>query len=80
MNLKMRLKNGVSNTYQIVIKNASPINFKMFSLYLEKGWSPKVANEFLLKIYRRIELLTKQPNRCNIIQSKRCKRFANFPS
>jgi plasmid stabilization system protein ParE len=47
--------------YQVVIKKRFTNKVLNVLSYLEKEWSHKVAAEFLLKIDRRIELLTKEP-------------------
>ncbi len=47
--------------YQIIIKKRCTNKVQKVLTYLEKEWSHKVAAEFLLKIDRRIDLLTKQP-------------------
>ena len=47
--------------YQIIVKKRFTNNVQKVLVYLEKEWSHKVAAEFLMKIDRRIELLTKQP-------------------
>ncbi len=47
--------------YQIIVKKRFTNKVQKVLVYLEKEWSHKVATEFLLKIDRRIELLTKQP-------------------
>lgn len=47
--------------YQIIVKKRFINKVHKLLVYLEKEWSHKVAADFLLKIDRRIELLTKQP-------------------
>jgi len=47
--------------YQIIIKKRVVNRVLKVLGYPEKEWSPKVADESLLSIDRRIELLTKQP-------------------
>ncbi len=47
--------------YQIIVKKRFTNKLQKALTYLEKEWSHKVAADFLLKIDRRIELLTKQP-------------------
>lgn len=47
--------------YQIIVKKRFTKRVQKVLDYLEKEWSHKVAAEFLLKIDRRIDLLTKQP-------------------
>ncbi len=47
--------------YQIIVKKCFTNKVQEVLVYLEKEWSHKVAANFLLKIDRRIELLTKQP-------------------
>ncbi len=47
--------------YQIIVKKRFSNKLKNILKYLEKEWSYDVAAEFLLKVDRRIELLTKQP-------------------
>ncbi|MEP7255058.1 MAG: type II toxin-antitoxin system RelE/ParE family toxin [Ferruginibacter sp.] len=47
--------------YQIVVRKRFTNRVQKVLAYLEKEWSHKVASEFLLKIDRRIDLLTKQP-------------------
>ena len=47
--------------YQIIVKKRFTNKVQKVLVYLEKEWSHKVAADFLLKIDRRIELLTKQP-------------------
>jgi plasmid stabilization system protein ParE len=47
--------------YQIIIKKRFTNNVQKVLVYLEKAWSHKVAADFLIKIDRRIELLSKQP-------------------
>ena len=48
--------------YQIIVKKRFIDKVQKVLTYPEKEWSHKVATEFLLKIDRRIELLTKQPH------------------
>ena len=48
--------------YQIIVKKRFTNKVQKVLAYLEKEWSHKVATEFLLKIDRRIKLLTKQPH------------------
>lgn len=48
--------------YQIIVKKRFTNNLQKVLVYLEKEWSHKVAVDFLIKIDRRIELLTKQPH------------------
>ncbi len=48
--------------YQIVIKKRFTNKVQKTLAYLEKEWSHKVAADFLFKIDRRIDLLTKQPH------------------
>ena len=47
--------------YQIIVKKRFTNKVQKVLTYLEKEWSQKVAVEFLTKIDRRIELLTRQP-------------------
>ena len=47
--------------YEIIVKTRFVNKIHKILSYLEKEWSHKVAEEFLLKIDRRIDLLTKQP-------------------
>jgi plasmid stabilization system protein ParE len=47
--------------YQIIVKKRFTNKVQKVLVYLEKEWSHKVAADFLIKIDRRIELLTKQP-------------------
>ena len=47
--------------YQIIVKKRFTNKVRKVLAYLEKEWSHKVAVDFLLKIDRRIELLTRQP-------------------
>ena len=47
--------------YQIIVKKRFINKVQKVLTYLEKEWSHKVACEFLEKIDRRIDLLTKQP-------------------
>ena len=47
--------------YQIIVKKRFANKVQKVLAYLEKEWSHKAAVSFLLKIDRRIELLTKQP-------------------
>jgi len=47
--------------YQIILKKRFTNKVQKVLVYLKKEWSHKVATDFLLKIDRRIELLTKQP-------------------
>jgi plasmid stabilization system protein ParE len=48
--------------YQIVVKKRFTNKVQKVLAYLEKEWSHKVAEEFLIKIDRRINQLTKQPH------------------
>ncbi len=48
--------------YQIIIKKRFTNKIQKTLAYLEKEWSHKVAEDFLHKIDRRIDLLTKQPH------------------
>ena len=47
--------------YQIIIKKRFANKVLKVLSYLEKEWSDKVAEEFLIKIDRRLLLLKKQP-------------------
>jgi len=47
--------------YEIIIKQRFTKKVLKLLTYLEKEWSQKVAADFLIKIDRRILLLTKQP-------------------
>lgn len=47
--------------YKIIVKKRFTNKVQKVLTYLEKEWPKKVAAEFLLKIDRRIELLSKQP-------------------
>ena len=47
--------------YQIIIKKRFVNKVKKVLSFLEKEWLAKVAEEFLIKIDRRIQLLTSQP-------------------
>jgi hypothetical protein len=47
--------------YQIIVKKRFTNKVQKVLVYLEKEWLQKVAADFLIKIDRRIELLTKQP-------------------
>lgn len=47
--------------YQIIVKKRFKNKVLKVLEYLEKEWSHKVATDFLTKIDRRIDLLTKQP-------------------
>ena len=47
--------------YQIIVKKRFSNKIQKILVYLEKEWSHKVATDFLLKIDRRIELLSRQP-------------------
>ena len=47
--------------YQIIVKKRFTNKVQKVLTYLEGEWSHKVAVEFLVKIDRRIDLLTKQP-------------------
>jgi len=47
--------------YKIIVKKRFTNKVQKVLAYLEKEWSKKVAGEFLLKIDRRTELLSKQP-------------------
>ena len=47
--------------YQIIIKKRFTNKVQKILSYLEKEWSARVAAEFIKKIDRRIEMLTKQP-------------------
>ena len=48
--------------YEVVVKKRFTNKVQKVLEYLEKQWSQKVAADFLLKIDRRIELLTKHPH------------------
>jgi plasmid stabilization system protein ParE len=48
--------------YQIVIKKRFTNKVQKTLAYLEKEWSHKIAEDFLIKIDRRIDLLTKKPH------------------
>ena len=47
--------------YQIVVKKRFTNKVQKVLAYLEKEWSNKVAVDFIIKIDRRFELLSKQP-------------------
>jgi plasmid stabilization system protein ParE len=47
--------------YQIIVKKRFTNKVQKILLYLEKEWSHKTAKEFLSKIDRRFDLLSKQP-------------------
>ncbi|MEP7372678.1 MAG: type II toxin-antitoxin system RelE/ParE family toxin [Chitinophagaceae bacterium] len=47
--------------YQIIVKKRVTNKIQKILAYPEKEWSHKVAADFMLKIDRRIQLLTKQP-------------------
>lgn len=47
--------------YQIIVKKRFTNKVKNTLSYLEKEWSHEVASDFLKKIDRRINQLTKQP-------------------
>jgi plasmid stabilization system protein ParE len=47
--------------YQVVVKKRFTNKVQKVLAYLEKEWSNTVAEDFLLKIDRRIELLIKHP-------------------
>jgi plasmid stabilization system protein ParE len=47
--------------YKIIVKKRFTNKVQKVLAYLEKEWSYKVASDFLVKIDRRIDLLTKQP-------------------
>ena len=47
--------------YQIVIKKRFTSTVNKVLTYLQIEWSQKVAIEFMTKVDRRIELLTRQP-------------------
>jgi plasmid stabilization system protein ParE len=47
--------------YQIIVKKRFTNKVQKVLSYLEKEWSHKVAAEFLLKIDRRIELISEHP-------------------
>ena len=47
--------------YKIIVKKRFTNKVQRVLTYLEKEWSYKVAAEFLVKIDRRIDLLSKQP-------------------
>ena len=47
--------------YQIVIKKRFTSSVNKVLTYLQIEWSQKVAIEFMTKVDRRIELLTRQP-------------------
>ena len=47
--------------YEIIVKKRFTNKVQKVLAYLEKEWSKKVAAEFLLKIDRRIDLLSRQP-------------------
>ena len=47
--------------YKIIVKKRFTNKVQKVLAYLEKEWSKKLAGEFLLKIDRRIDLLSKQP-------------------
>ena len=47
--------------YQIIVKKRFTNKVQKVLSYLENEWSHKVAAEFLLKIDRRIELISKHP-------------------
>lgn len=48
--------------YEIVIKKRFTNKVQKVLVYLENEWSHKAAVDFLTKIDRRIDLLTKQPH------------------
>ena len=47
--------------YQIIVKKRFTHKVQKVLTYIEKEWSHKTAKEFLLKIDRRFDLLSKQP-------------------
>ena len=47
--------------YKIIVKKRFTNKVQKILAYLEKEWSKKVAGEFLLKIDRRLDLISKQP-------------------
>lgn len=47
--------------YQLILKKRFTNRVQKVLAYLEKEWSHEVAVEFLVKIDRRIELLSRQP-------------------
>jgi len=47
--------------YKIIVKKRFTYKVQKVLTYLEKEWSKKVAGQFLLKIDRRLDLLSKQP-------------------
>lgn len=47
--------------YQIIVKKRFTNKVQKVLTYLEKEWDHRTANEFLLKIDRRFDLLSKQP-------------------
>ena len=48
--------------YQIIVKKQFTNRVQKVLTYLENEWSHKVAVEFLIKIDRRLELLSKHPH------------------
>ena len=55
--------------YPIIVRKQFTNKVQEVLAYLEKEWSHKVAAEFLIKIDRRIDLLTKQPH-IGVLSSK----------
>ena len=51
--------------YQIIVKKRFTNKVQKVLTYLEKEWDHRTANEFLLKIDRRFDLLSKQPYKTN---------------
>ena len=47
--------------YQIIVKKRFTNKVQKVLTYLEKEWDHRTATEFLLKIDRRFDLLSKQP-------------------
>ena len=48
--------------YQIIVKKQFTNRVQKVLTYLENEWSHKIAVEFLIKIDRRLELLSKHPH------------------
>ena len=47
--------------YKVIVKKRFTNKVQKILTYLEKEWSKKIAAEFLVKVDRRIDLLSKQP-------------------
>jgi hypothetical protein len=66
--------------YQIIIRKRFTYKVQKVLAYLENKWSQKAAADFLFKIDRRIELLTKTTSSwSSFVQNKRYKRFIDHP-